>query len=225
MFSSSNIFIAISGTPRRCQDRQRGEEWGPPCSARRWSSSSWYCGVSWRGVRSSPSANAFAFHPSSSDQRNGRSFTEPGAVIVRRMRGPRRGFCAADRVRAVCRSCARGEVEERRAGRVDRPGDVPRARHAERRDPGGLRVPCDQSHGLVADGSDRNEQHRVDAVLEEPVGQTGGEILGGAAGGVDPAHERVEAAREPPRNPSRARRCSVSIGKTTFGSERASDRS
>jgi len=28
-------------------------------------------------------------------------------------------------------------------------------------------------HGLVADGSDRNEQHRVDAVLEEPVGQTG----------------------------------------------------
>src|SRR5512140_2764403 len=46
-----------------------------------------------------------------------------------------------------------GEVEERRAGRVDRPRDVPRARQAERRDPGGLRVPCDQSHGLVADGS------------------------------------------------------------------------
>src|SRR3989339_2190804 len=56
-----------------------------------------------------------------------------------------------------------GEVEERRAGGVDRPGDGPRARHAERRDRGGLRVPCDQSHGLVADGANGHQQDGVDA--------------------------------------------------------------
>src|SRR5512141_2390422 len=94
-----------------------------------------------------------------------------------------------------------GEVEERRAGRVDRPRDVPRARHAERRDPGGLRVPCDQSHGLVADGSNGHQQDGVDAVLEEPGGQTRGELLYDPAGGVDPAHERVETARQTTEEP------------------------
>jgi len=127
--------------------------------------------------------------------------------------------------RAAFRSCAREGSRGTPRGRVDRPRDVPRARHAEGRDPGGFRVPRDQSHGLVADGSDRNEQHRVDAVLQEPGGQARGQVLGNAAGGVDPPMNVWKRLESPPRKPSRTRRRSVSIGKMTFGSLRASDRS
>lgn len=68
-------FPAVSGYfpgARTGQDRE------PTCSASRRSSSHWYCGVSWRGRRSSPPAKALSFQLSSSDQRKGSLLTVPG---------------------------------------------------------------------------------------------------------------------------------------------------
>jgi len=122
-----------------------------------------------------------------------------GPSSLRRTRAPRRGSgAAAGRVRC-CRPCTRGEVEERRARRVDRQRDVPRACHAECRDPGGLRValrPVPRTGGRRVR---RNEQHWRRRVLEEPCGQPRGQVLDNAAGGVDPSHERVWKRLASPR--------------------------
>jgi hypothetical protein len=53
-----------------------------------------------------------------------------------------------------------------------------------------LEYPCNQSHGLVACGSDGREDHAVDVVLEEHVGDRRGRVPDQTAGGEDRSLDR-----------------------------------
>jgi len=59
------------------------------------------------------------------------------------------------------------EVQEDRSWWPNRKGDVPGRGHAKRRDPSLLDLAGRQSDGLVADGSDRDEEHSVHGGLGE----------------------------------------------------------
>ena len=62
-----------------------------------------------------------------------------------------------------------GEHESRDAALLD---DVTSAADDHGWSPGGLEMACDQTHGLMTDGSKRDQQHHVDAVLIAPLGDT-----------------------------------------------------
>ena len=46
--------------------------------------------------------------------------------------------------------------------------DIPGGPDDNRRNAGGLEVSCDQTHGLVADGSKRNKQGDIDTIPAHP---------------------------------------------------------
>ena len=60
-------------------------------------------------------------------------------------------------------------IEERRAWWMHGSGDVQGTAHAQRRDASGFNMPGDQSDGLMADGSDRDKQHSIDVLSQEPL--------------------------------------------------------
>lgn len=79
-------------------------------------------------------------------------------------------------------------VEKGSARRLDRPGDVVGAAHAQRGQAGGFDVTGNQPHGLMTDRSDRNEQHRIDGLRLQVITQLGRQLLPHAPRRVDPAH-------------------------------------
>ena len=77
---------------------------------------------------------------------------------------------------------AQREVQEDRPRCADRAGDRQRARQAHRRDAARLDFPRDQSHGLVANRSDRHHQRHVHGIGLEPIGERRGERVADSAG-------------------------------------------
>jgi len=62
-------------------------------------------------------------------------------------------------------------VQKRGAGRVDGPRNIERTAHAQRGNAGGLDLAGDQSHGLMADRSDRHQEEGIDTVRQETLGE------------------------------------------------------
>ena len=83
------------------------------------------------------------------------------------------------------------EVQVHGAGRVDRRGDGKGARHADGRDPAAFDLSCDQSDGLMADRSGRDEHCGVGCVFLHALGERRSEDLSHLARRIDPPHERV----------------------------------
>lgn len=75
---------------------------------------------------------------------------------------------------------AQREVDEHEAWDPGLLDDVSCAADHDGGDTGGLQMTCDQTHGLVADGSKRDEQCDVDAVVRAPLGDLFG-VESGAA--------------------------------------------
>ena len=82
-------------------------------------------------------------------------------------------------------------IEKRRAWWAHGLRNVQGAAHAQRRDAGGFNVPGDQSNGLMADGSHRDEQHCVDVFSQEALGELRRQFLAHPPRRVDATHEGV----------------------------------
>ena len=63
---------------------------------------------------------------------------------------------------------AEGKIHEQEARHAALLDDIPGGPDDDRRDAGGLEVSCGQTHGLVADGSKRDEEGDIDAILTHP---------------------------------------------------------
>ena len=70
------------------------------------------------------------------------------------------------------------------------------ARHRQCRDPGLFQCPCDQTDGLMADRSNRDQQHRIELILSTAPHQLGNELFTHAPRAVDPAHDGVRVLSE-----------------------------
>ena len=86
------------------------------------------------------------------------------------------------------RGVAEWIVEEHRPRRVRRGGDVSGAREAHGGDPCGFELACDQTHGLMTDRSNRDQQHGLDLVADAAFDQRRRQLLTNATLGVDAAH-------------------------------------
>ena len=62
----------------------------------------------------------------------------------------------------------KGKIHEQEARHATLLDDVPGGPDDNRWNAGGLEVSCDQTHGLVADGSKGNEKGNIDAILTHP---------------------------------------------------------
>ena len=76
-------------------------------------------------------------------------------------------LCAIER---LAKWVAKRPFQMERAWRAHLLGNLFQTDNADSRNPGGLDCASDQSHGLVADASGRREQHRIDLLLLELVG-------------------------------------------------------
>jgi len=68
--------------------------------------------------------------------------------------------------------------------------------HAQRRDTSHFDLPGDQSDGLMADGSHRDEQHGVNVFSQEMCCKLRRQFLLDTPGGVDAAHEGIGVGRQ-----------------------------
>ena len=82
-------------------------------------------------------------------------------------------------------------IEKRRPGWVHGPGDIQGAAHTQGRNASRFDVPGDQSDGLMADGSDRDEQHGIDVFGQQALQELRRQFLLDTPGRVDAAHEGV----------------------------------
>lgn len=64
-------------------------------------------------------------------------------------------------------------VSEDRAGRICSFHDIERGTHAEGWDTNGFEVACDQTHGLMADGSQRYQKRQIDTLSFEALDNAG----------------------------------------------------
>lgn len=69
--------------------------------------------------------------------------------------------------------------------------DVQRATQDQRRQTHVFEVPCNQTHGLVTDGSQRYQEQEIDILLADGFGEVGNEFRRHPLLGVDSAHARV----------------------------------
>jgi hypothetical protein len=83
---------------------------------------------------------------------------------------------------------AEGKVAEQEARNATLFDDVAGATHDDCGDAIGFEVACNQTHGLVADGSERNQQRGVDPILSAAAQNLGGVKLDGAALAVVGGH-------------------------------------
>ena len=74
---------------------------------------------------------------------------------------------------------------------VHGPGDVQGAAHTQGRNASRLDVPGDQSDGLMADGSHRDEQHDINVFSQETCEELWRQFLLDTPGRVDAAHEGI----------------------------------
>ena len=82
-------------------------------------------------------------------------------------------------------------IEKRRPWWVHGPGDIQGAAHTQGRNASRFDVPGDQSDGLMADGSDRDEQHGIDVFSQEALEELRRQLLLDTPGRVDAAHEGI----------------------------------
>ena len=88
----------------------------------------------------------------------------------------------------LARSVAQGIVDEGGARRVCGADDVIGARHAEGRQTGRFQVSGNQTNGLVADGSQRDQQGDIDRLLAEGVFERRRQFVAHAALRINSAH-------------------------------------
>jgi hypothetical protein len=82
-------------------------------------------------------------------------------------------------------------IEKRRPWRVHSPGDIQGATHTQGRNASRFDVPGDQSDGLMADGSHRNEQDGINVFSQETLEELWRQFLLDTPGRVDAAHEGI----------------------------------
>ena len=82
-------------------------------------------------------------------------------------------------------------VEKRRPWRVHGPGDIQSATHTQGRNASRFDVPGDQSDGLMADGSHRDEQHDINVFSQKTFEELWCQFLLDTPGRVDAAHEGI----------------------------------
>ena len=90
---------------------------------------------------------------------------------------------------------AEGEVREHEAGNAALLDDIPRRTDYDRRNAVGLKVSSDQTHGLVADWSERYEKRNIDGVCATEVEDCRGILVDGPPLAEVRRHA-VEAGRE-----------------------------
>lgn len=99
------------------------------------------------------------------------------------------------RVPRLAAGVAEREVHEQEAWHAALLDDVPGRADDDGRNAGGFQVPCDQTHGLVTDGSKRDEKGDVDTVLAHPGFDLGRIVLDGESLAVvrrDAIESRIE---------------------------------
>jgi hypothetical protein len=82
-------------------------------------------------------------------------------------------------------------IEKRRPWWVHGPGDIQGAAHTQGRNASRFDVPREQSDGLMADGSDRDEQYGIDVFSQEAFEELWHQFFPDTPGRVDAAHEGI----------------------------------
>jgi hypothetical protein len=82
-------------------------------------------------------------------------------------------------------------IEESRPWRVYSSGDIQGAAHTQGRNASRFDVPGDQSDGLMADGSHRDEQHSINTFSHETFKELRRQFFLNTPGRVDTAHEGI----------------------------------
>ena len=82
-------------------------------------------------------------------------------------------------------------VEKRCPWWVHGPGDIQGAAHTQGCNASRLDMPGDQSDGLMADGSHRDEQHSIDVFSQETLEELWCQLLLDTPGRVDAAHAGI----------------------------------
>ena len=93
-------------------------------------------------------------------------------------------------------------IEKCRAWWVHGPRNIQSAAHAQRRDTSRFNLPGDQSNGLMANGSYRDEQHGIDVFSQEMCGKLRRQFLLDTPGRVDAAHEGIGVGCQRADHPS-----------------------
>ena len=89
------------------------------------------------------------------------------------------------------RGMAERIIEKGRTRWVHGLGDIQGTAHAQRRDASRFDLSGDQSNGLMADGSYRDEQHGIDVFSQETCCELRRQFLLDPPGGVNAAHEGI----------------------------------
>ena len=80
-------------------------------------------------------------------------------------------------------------VEKGGTGRMNRLQDVQRTAHTQGWDAGRLNMTCDQSHGLMTHGSDRDQESYIDLFSLQLFGQSRGQFISRFSRRINSTHE------------------------------------
>lgn len=80
-------------------------------------------------------------------------------------------------------------VEKGGTRRTNRLKNVQRTAHTQGGDASCLNITCDQSHGLMTHGSDRNQESHIDLFSLQLLGESRGQFVSHFSRRINPTHE------------------------------------